>query len=71
MRSDDILGPSLYRDLVCMTCFVLLANEAGIGGQWRLSVAPAPDNLTTVTPSGRVWDEHSWLWVAEGTGRND
>lgn len=64
MRGNDINGVPLYSDLVCMTCFVILAVEAGINTTgWRLTVTPEPEDLVYETPSGRIWDENSFLWV--------
>lgn len=63
MRGNDINSESKYRDLVCMRCFAVLAHEAGLSGQWRLSLNPEPDGLVKVTPSGRTWDADRWLWV--------
>jgi hypothetical protein len=64
MRGNDINGESLFRDLVCMSCFIHLAEAAGVPiGQWRLMLTPEPPGLIKTTPSGRVWDERRWLWV--------
>jgi hypothetical protein len=67
MRCNDINGDPLYGDLVCPACFLAIATEAGVAGTWRLTVDPLPDDLVTVTPSGRVWDDEAGLWV---TGLN-
>lgn len=62
MRGNDINGESQYGDLVCMGCFVVLAEAAGVTGRWRLYVEPEPEGLVKTTPSGRIWDPGSWLW---------
>lgn len=63
MRGNDINGEPIHGDLVCVRCFIVLATEAGITGQWRISVSPEPDGLIYETPSGRIWDADSWLWT--------
>lgn len=63
MRGNDISGEPQFHDLVCVRCFIVLAFEAGVDGTWRLSVTPEPDGLIYETPSGRIWDADSWLWV--------
>lgn len=63
MRGNDINGTPLFDDLVCMPCFVRLAVDAGLPTHgWRLTLHPEPDGLIYETPSGRVWDEGSFLW---------
>lgn len=62
MRGGSITGPTKFADLVCMTCFVALAAEMGLTGQWRLALHPEPEGMEFVTPSGRIWDADSWLW---------
>lgn len=63
MRGNDINGEPLHHDLVCVTCFVVLAAEAGVRGSWRLTVDPEPDGLIYQTPSGRRWDAERFLWI--------
>lgn len=63
MRGNDINGEALHDDLVCVTCFVILANEAGVSGKWRVTVDPEPEGLIYTTPSGRTWDAERNLWV--------
>lgn len=63
MRGNDIDGNPLFGDLVCMACFVALADDLGLSGQWRLSLTPEPPGLIFETPSGRKWDAGSWLWT--------
>lgn len=65
MRGNDINGEPLHGDLVCLRCFVVLAEEAGIKGRWRLTADPEPDGLVYETPSGRIWDPERWQWVEE------
>lgn len=65
MRGNDINGDTIFGDLVCVKCFIELAEKTGITGRWRLDIDPRPDDLVYVTPSGRVWDEQEWLWIDE------
>lgn len=62
MRGNDIDGDPKWGDLVCIRCFIVLAEEAGVRGRWRVSVDPEPEGLVKVTPSGRVWDERTYRW---------
>lgn len=62
MRGGDIDGPWEFGEVICPTCFAVLAVERGIViGGFRLT-AEAVVPLTTTTPSGRVWDPEAWLW---------
>lgn len=63
MRGGDIDGAEQYDGIVCPTCFALLAEAAGVASGWRLIAQDIRVVLQTRTPSGRVWDEESWLWV--------
>lgn len=63
MRGNDINGDTQFSDLVCMKCFVELADKLGMTGQWRLTLNPLPDDLVYETPSGRAWDWDTWLWT--------
>jgi hypothetical protein len=65
MRAGDINGPDLYGGIVCPTCFARLAERQGVAFGWRLYATGVLTELATVTPSGRRWDEASWLWVEE------
>ncbi|HCT81110.1 MAG TPA: hypothetical protein DGT23_31985 [Micromonosporaceae bacterium] len=61
MRCGDINGgPEPFSGIICPTCFMLLAQEAGIGSFWRLYATRVHRPLQTVTPSGRVWNEQTW-----------
>lgn len=64
MRGGDINATDLelHGGVVCPTCFAILAEKAGIADLWRLSAQRVHGPLTTVTPSGRVWNEQTWLW---------
>lgn len=62
MRGNDINGDPLYGDLVCMSCFADLADLVLPDLTWRLVATNVPVDLTTITPSGRVWDDEAWLW---------
>ena len=67
MRGNDINGEARHGDLVCMTCFVVLAAEAGLPSSgWRLTLHPEPEGLAYETPTGRVWDAEQFLWVEPG-----
>lgn len=63
MRGNDIDGTPIFGDMVCVSCFITLAGEAGLKGSWRLTLDPEPDGLIYQTPSGRVWDQEQFLWV--------
>jgi hypothetical protein len=62
MRGGSINGDSLYGDMVCATCFTIIAEESGIAASWRLQALDVFATLETVTPSGRVWDCETGLW---------
>lgn len=62
MRGGSIDGPWEHDELVCPTCFAVLAEERGVATGWRLDATDVAVQLETVTPSGRVWDANSWLW---------
>jgi hypothetical protein len=66
MRGNDIdnLDGALFNDLVCIRCFIVLAQQAGVEGKWRVWVDPEPEGLVKVTPSGRNWDAEQNLWVS-------
>ena len=63
MRGGSIDGEPLFDDMVCATCFMQLAEEQGIASVFRVTADKINLELETVTPSGRVWDERSFLWV--------
>lgn len=63
MRGGDINGAPLFSDMVCATCFMTIAQEAGIASGFRVDAREVSVDLQTVTPSGRVWDAKRWLWV--------
>jgi hypothetical protein len=63
MRGGSIDGPPIWDDMVCLTCFVILAEEAGIAQHWTLNAQTVHVELETVTPSGRVWDEEQRIYV--------
>lgn len=67
MRGGDINGADLFDGIVCPTCFAVLAEEAGIAQFWRFSAGRVHRPLQTVTPSGRVWNEGTWLWDGESS----
>lgn len=62
MRGNDINGMPIFNDMVCVPCFITIAESKGVHGHWCLTVTPMPDDVKTVTPSGRVWNEQTWLW---------
>jgi len=62
MRGGSINGDALYHDMVCVKCFMQIAEEKGLARGWRLMATEVSAELETVTPSGRVWDERDWLW---------
>lgn len=68
MRGNDINGDPKFGDMVCIPCFITLATEAGVPDHgWRLTNVAEPDGLIYRTPSGRVWDGESFMWVGTDT----
>jgi hypothetical protein len=64
MRGGDIDGPWQWDEIICPTCFAVLAERAGVASRgWRLVCDEVTAVLTTTTPSGRVWDESLRMWV--------
>ncbi len=63
MRGGSINGEPIYNDMVCATCFMLLAEERGIASLFKVAAQVVNVPLETVTPSGRTWDDSAWLWV--------
>jgi hypothetical protein len=63
MRGGDINGPWKWNEIICPTCFMVLAEGAGIAERWRLDARTVKVELATTTPSGRVWDPERDLWV--------
>lgn len=66
MRFGDINGSpddlESRHGVICPTCFVVLAEEAGVASRWRLYAMRVDVPLQTVTPSGRVWNEQTWMF---------
>jgi hypothetical protein len=62
MRGGDINGPWQYDEIICPTCFAVLAEEAGVASRWRLCAERVTRPLQLVTPSGRTWNAQAWLW---------
>lgn len=63
MRGGSINGPWQWDEIVCPICFAELAEAAGIANVWRLTARFVHVELETVTPSGRVWDDETQLWL--------
>lgn len=65
MRGNNINAETIYADLVCIRCFIVMAEEAGVTPKvWRIYADPEPEGLIYETPSGRVWDDERWLWLS-------
>lgn len=64
MRGGDISAADQFDGIVCPTCFAVLAEAAGIAEFWRFSAERVHRPLKTVTPSGRTWNETTWMWEA-------
>lgn len=63
MRSNRIDGPRIWNDLVCIPCFVVVAEEAGVKPpSWRLTAVPEPEGLNYTTSEGWVWNHETCLW---------
>lgn len=71
MRGGDINGDEGPNGIVCPTCFAVVAQERGVAELWRLTAERVHVPLQTVTPSGRVWDEPTWMWVDPPPGPGD
>jgi hypothetical protein len=63
MRGGCINGEPIFGDMVCASCFMLLAERAGIAAQFRVTADVVKVQLQTVTPSGRIWDDQKNLWI--------
>jgi hypothetical protein len=63
MRGGSINGAPIFCDMVCATCFMLLAEEQRIATLWRVDAEIVTAPLETVTPSGRVWNAEIRMWV--------
>ncbi|HCT81183.1 MAG TPA: hypothetical protein DGT23_32360, partial [Micromonosporaceae bacterium] len=64
MRGGDINGGESYDGIICPVCFAILAEDVGIADLWRLDAKQVHRTLQTVTPSGRVWNDQTWMWEA-------
>lgn len=62
MRDGSIDGEWKYNEIICPLCFAELAEEQGIATDWRVDARTVNVELETVTPSGRVWNDETWLW---------
>jgi hypothetical protein len=65
MRGGNINGAEPWHGIVCPTCFAMVAEEKGYASLWRLSAQRVHVALVTVTPSGRVWNDKTWMWDAD------
>lgn len=63
MRGRSINGEPEWDDLVCMTCFTILAEDKGIACLFRVTADVVKVELETVTPSGRTWNDDEQRWV--------
>lgn len=63
IRGGSIDGEPLFGDMVCASCFMEMAEQAGIASNWRVDAQRVNVPLETTTPTGRVWDAGQWLWV--------
>lgn len=63
MRGGSIDGPWEFDELICPTCFAVLAEERGVASGWRIDARDVAVELETITPSGRVWSPERMLWV--------
>lgn len=62
IRSGDINNSEIHNGIVCPTCFAILAEEEGIATHWRLYAERVNTPLQTTTPSGRVWNNETWMF---------
>jgi hypothetical protein len=63
IRGGSIDGEPLFGDMVCASCFMELAEQAGIASNWRVDAQRVNVPLETTTPTGREWDADQWLWM--------
>ena len=63
MRDGDINGPWKWDEIICPTCFAVLCIDAGVATTFRMAARDVKVLLTSVTPSGRVWDAATDLWL--------
>lgn len=67
MRSGGVIdGKEMYNGIICPGCFIELAERMGIVTSWRLYAEDVKVPLQTVTPSGRVWNEQTWMFEEPG-----
>lgn len=62
MRGGSIDGEPIFEDMVCASCFIELAQVAGIAERFRVEAEIVHVPLETTSPSGRVWNDETWLW---------
>lgn len=62
MHDGSINGEWQYNEIICPICFAILAEDAGVGDLWRMYAERIEVPLATVTPSGRTWNNETWLW---------
>lgn len=63
MRGGSINGDEPHDGIVCPVCFAAMAYVQGVATRWRLSAEDVRGELETVTPSGRVWNDATHLWM--------
>jgi hypothetical protein len=61
MRGGSINGPQEFDEIICPTCFFVLADDRGVATGFRVD-AQALVPFQTVTPSGRRWNSNTLLW---------
>lgn len=71
MRDGCINGEPIFEDMVCASCFMVLASEKGIATTFTVNAIEVLVPLQNVTPSGRVWDEDQQLWRSSPNGRGE
>lgn len=62
MRGGDINGDWEFDEIICPTCFCVLAKERGVADFFRLFSPEPIVRLKEVTPSGRTWNKDTFLW---------
>jgi len=62
MRGGSINGPWRYSEIICPACFIQLAKKQGVATGWRVYASEVLVPLETTTPTGRRWNEETWLW---------
>lgn len=70
VRGGGINGDEVFQ-VLCPCCFMDLAEEQGVAGHWRLYAVDVHEELQTVTPSGRVFNDQTWMFEDPQVGTTE